>query len=46
MREIKRREFIKLLILLLSIASITIVTLIVVFISLNPVPCDSGGNGG
>ena len=45
MRKISNRELIKLLILLLSITGITIATLVILFILLNPVPSDVGGSG-
>jgi len=45
MRKIDKKELIKLLILLLSIAEITSISLIVMFFILNPVPCDTGDGG-
>ena len=43
MRNLSRHELIKLLILLSSIAGITIIVVVLVYFIINSVPCDSGG---
>jgi hypothetical protein len=45
MRENTKNELKKLLILLLSIAGITIISLVVMYFVLNPLPCDTGDGG-
>lgn len=42
MREVSKQELLKLLILLLSIMGITIISLVIMYFILNPVPCDTG----
>jgi len=44
-RNIERRELIKLLIFLLSITGITIVTLVILYFMLNPLPIEDGNGG-